>query len=195
MNLSGASGLVLAVGLASLVAGDGAAVDAAAPAPAITRAAWSETAWPFLRDQWSAGQALRCDAAQCGIPAQLYLRSKVGFCDCFNHVEDDDDIDRLTDFDLIGGDRVVPLGPGRRLALAAGPARLREFRLEDKRGEVRHAVAVVLAVDCQARIAMLVSPLKPTPATEAAALELLDDHRGALRDASAAATNQSDETQ
>jgi hypothetical protein len=193
MNLRGASGLVLAVGLASLVARDGAAVSAGAPL--LTSAAWSETAWPFLRDQWGAGQALRCDAAHCGIPAQLYLRSKVGFCDCFNHVEDDDDIDRLTDFDLIGGDRVVPLGAGQRLTLAAGPARLRAFQLEDRRGEVRHGIAVVLAVDCQARVAMLVSPQNLTPAIEAVALEFLDDHRGALRDASATATSQSDETQ
>ena len=196
MNVSGAAGLALALGLAGFVARDGTATgDDGAGRPALDRAAWSETAWPFLRDQWGGGRALHCVGAPCDEDSRLYLRAKVGFCDCFNHVEDDDDIDRLTDFDLIGGDRVVPLGPGRLLALTAGPARLRAFRLEGKRGEVRHAMAAVMAIDCQARVAMLVSKRHPTPALEATMLDLLDNDGSARRDASAAVANQSDATQ
>jgi hypothetical protein len=195
MNVSGAAALVLAVGLAGFVARDGVATGDSTGRPALDRAVWSETAWPFLRDQWGGGRALRCLGAPCDEGSRLYLRAKVGFCDCFNHVEDDDDIDRLTDFDLIGGDRVVPLGPGRRLALAAGPARLRAFRLESRRGEVRHAIAAVMAIDCQARVAMLVSERHSTPALEATMLDLLDNERGAVRDASAAVANPLDAPQ
>ena len=191
MNVGAAAGVVLAVGLAGLVTRDGAATGDGAGQPARDRATWSETAWPFLRDQWGGGRALRCVGPPCDEDSRLYLRTKVGFCDCFNHVEDDDDIDRLTDFDLMGGDRVVPLGPGRRLALAAGPARQRAFRLEDRRGEVRHAVAVVLAIDCQARVAMLVSGRRLAPALEAAVLDVLDN--GLVRNATL--SNQSDAIQ
>jgi hypothetical protein len=189
------AGLVVAIGFAGLVAGDGTAgVAETVGGRVLDRSAWRATAWPFLRDQWGDGIALSCPASRCGAETQLYLRTKVGFCDCFNHVEDDDDIDRLTDFDLIGGAQVMPLGPGRRRSLAAGPARLRSFRLEGSRGEVRHAVAVVLAVDCQARVAMLVSERSATPTLEAAVLTLLDDPRS-LRKPSIPAADRSDATQ
>jgi len=185
-----AAGIVAAIGLVGVVAGGGSAIGrATSQAGVADRVTWSETEWPFLRDQWGKGQAWRCEGAGCGDDARLYLRSKVGFCDCFNHVDDDDDVDRLTDFDFIGSDRVIPLGAGRKLAVANNPARLRTFRLEGKERSV-HAMAVVVAVDCEARVAMLVSSRESTPTLQAAAIARFGD-RGLPR----AVSNRSDAVQ
>jgi hypothetical protein len=59
-----------------------------------TRAAWREIAWPFPRDGWPAGRAFRCDEAGCGADIELYVRPKLGFCNCESGVADDDEVDR-----------------------------------------------------------------------------------------------------
>jgi len=43
---------------------------------------WTDAAWPFPIDQWGRGWAYQCKAADCGIEVKLYLRPKVGFCNC-----------------------------------------------------------------------------------------------------------------
>jgi hypothetical protein len=159
-----AAGLIVALGLVSLIGPDASAIGAAS-------VTFQDTAWPFLIDQWGTGRALRCEGPQCG-DTKLYVRSKVGFCECFNHV-DADDVDRLTDFDLLGGEHVVPLGPGRPLAVAGHSARLNAFRLESAKRPPRQAVSVVVESDCQAVVAMLVSARAPSPAVEAAVLDLM----------------------
>jgi hypothetical protein len=168
------AGVALAVGLAGLLAGDVSATGGGTSASAPDRVTWRETAWPFLRDQWGKGRAWLCEGPGCGAGARLYVRSKVGFCDCFNHVDDDDDIDRLADFDLIGNDRVVPLGAGRKLTVANNPARSRTFRLEGT-GRAKQVLAVVVAVDCGARVTILVSSRDGTPQIEAAVVAVVGD--------------------
>ena len=56
---------------------------------AIARPVWSEVRWPFPIDQWGTGRAFNCKAADCGGAAKLYLRAKIGFCDCTSGVADD----------------------------------------------------------------------------------------------------------
>jgi hypothetical protein len=180
------AGLVLALGVTALLAGDGAAMPGKTTPAFREGARFRESAWPFLLDQWGRGRAFRCQEADCGAEASLYVRSKVGFCDCFNHVDDDDDVDRLTDFDLMGGDQVVPLGPGQPIAVGGQPARWREFRLEHRLGKIRRAVAVVVATDCQAVVGMLVTDRDAAPAIETAALDLVAE---TLRHASGMASS------
>ena len=72
--------------------------------PAIERsgARWQEIAWSFPRDGWPAGRAFRC--ASCGdggAAVELYVRPKIGFCNCDTGVADDDEVDRVADLDLI----------------------------------------------------------------------------------------------
>ena len=62
---------------------------------------WREIAWPFPRDGWPAGRAFRCGAALCGTEVELYVRPKIGFCNCDSGVADDDEVDRVADLDLI----------------------------------------------------------------------------------------------
>ena len=174
MKLARLAGLGVAFGLIGLMGRDVSATNAV-PRPQ----AFSEIAWPLLRDQWGRGRAFTCDASRCGAQLKLYVRSKVGFCECFDHVDDDDDVDRLTDFDLIGGDRIVALGAGRRIAVNGNPARLRAFRLESPKGPARQALALAVASDCRALVALLVADREVAPDTrapiETAVLQLITD--------------------
>src|SRR5947199_7919293 len=66
-----------------------------------TAAEWREIAWPFPRDGWPAGRAFRCAPALCGEAVELYVRPKIGFCNCDSGVADDEEVDRVADLDLI----------------------------------------------------------------------------------------------
>src|SRR5207302_2489174 len=94
---------VLAIGALSAVA----AVQYAPPREA-PKSRWQEIAWPFPRDGWPAGRAFRCDGASCGGEVELYVRPKIGFCNCDKGVADDDEVDRVIDLDLIS-ERFAPL--------------------------------------------------------------------------------------
>jgi hypothetical protein len=116
------AGLALALSgvLAGAVAGYFAIV-APSPASKVTgdtgvRPVWTEAKWPFPIDQWGTGRAFACTAADCGTEVKLYLRAKLGSCDCTKGVADDDELDRMSDFDLVGGE-VSPLGAGRPIAI------------------------------------------------------------------------------
>ena len=45
-------------------------------------AVWTEVSWPFPLDQWGRGRAFQCKAADCGSELNLFLRAKIGFCNC-----------------------------------------------------------------------------------------------------------------
>ena len=76
------------------------------------RPVWTEVKWPFPIDQWGTGRAFACKAADCGAEVNLYLRAKLGSCNCTTGVAEDADLDRMSDFDLVGGE-VSPLDAGR----------------------------------------------------------------------------------
>ncbi len=48
----------------------------------------------------------------CGGEVELYVRPKIGFCNCDTGVADDDEVDRVADLDLIS-QRFAPLAPGK----------------------------------------------------------------------------------
>jgi len=90
--------LPLVVALAAGVGGD---VLAGSGSPGgIPR--WTEVTWPFPIDQWGTGRAFRCGAEACGVTVNLYLRPKIGFCNCAKGVYDDAELDRVGDVELIG---------------------------------------------------------------------------------------------
>src|SRR5271170_2723212 len=90
---------LLAVGtLSGVAAALYAHSDIGLPDIAATGAAnWREIAWPFPRDGWPAGRAFHCDTASCGAEVELYVRPKIGFCNCNSGVADDDEVDRVAD--------------------------------------------------------------------------------------------------
>jgi hypothetical protein len=111
------------------VGGDGLTADRA-PNGAL-HPQWTEVQWPFPIDQWGTGRAFRCGPAACGATVTVYLRPKIGFCNCAKGVYDDAELDRVDDLTLIGPQfsglaegRIVTVGwmKGRsRLFAVSGP--------------------------------------------------------------------------
>jgi hypothetical protein len=92
--------LPLMIALTGAVGGDvlaGNGAPAAAPHPH-----WVEGKWPFPIDQWGTGRAFQCNAEACGVTVNLYLRPKLGFCNCARGVYDDAELDRVGDVVLMG---------------------------------------------------------------------------------------------
>jgi hypothetical protein len=137
MTLPRTARLVLALVLVGLA---GAAGSAARIGSESRQLAWTEVSWPFLLDQWGTGQAFRCEHEGCGAEARLFVRMKRGFCNCFKGVADDDEVDRLTDFEFLGGPS-QPLGPGRPVKFADMGGRMRAFAVDSAEVPYRRAVS------------------------------------------------------
>ncbi len=115
--------------------------------------AWQEIAWPFPRDGWPAGRAFRCDVALCGDDVELYVRPKVGFCNCDSGVADDDEVDRVADLDLMS-ERFAPLEPGRVVRVAEMPGRLRSYDLRMSDGSRHGSVGIAVSRRCDLFVAV-----------------------------------------
>jgi hypothetical protein len=141
-------GRAFAVVLTIATAGGGYAALRAAQAPqrAIERPAWTENAWTFATDQWGRGRAFRCPAAACGSEIDLYLRAKLGFCNCARAI-DDDEVDRVADFDLIGGEHAA-LGSGRPIGVHGINGRSRRYALDGHGAKARSALVIALHDRC-----------------------------------------------
>src|SRR5215470_13409870 len=118
---------------------------------------WTEVAWPFPLDQWGAGKAFTCRQADCGTEVRVYLRAKLGFCNCATGVANDEDLDRMSDFDLIGGE-VIPLAAGRPVTIGTmnGRDRAYAFASDNKLG--KSALSVVFNDRCDMVVATAVLP-------------------------------------
>jgi len=132
----------------------GAWSDVAAVGRAATSAAdWREIAWPFPRDGWPAGRAFRCNGAACVGEVEVYVRPKIGFCNCDSGVADDDEVDRVADLDLIS-ERFVPREAGRVIRVADMPGRIRGYDLNMADGSRRTAVGIAVSRRCDLLVAV-----------------------------------------
>ena len=115
---------------------------------------WAEIAWPFPMDEWGTGKAYRCAATNCGHDVEIYLRGKLGFCNCTTGVADDAELDRLSDFQLVGG-RARPVAEGRPVRVAWMKGRSRDFALP---GLLSHKamMSVAFSNECDALVATAV---------------------------------------
>jgi hypothetical protein len=102
---------------------------------------FAEVRWPFPTDEWGEGNAFRCAAADCGVEVNVYIRAKIGFCNCSTGVSDDSELDRLSDFNLMDGKPSV-LGPGHEINIAWMKGRSRAYTVS----EPYHAPGSVLAI-------------------------------------------------
>jgi hypothetical protein len=134
------------------------------------RPVWSEAAWPFPMDQWGQGWAYRCKAADCGTEVNLYLRPKIGFCNCQTGVADDAELDRVGDLDLVGSE-TASLGPGRPIAVHGMKGRSRGYVV----GAPRASSVLSLAFNnrCDVVVATVVAGDAPVE-QEGAVLEFLN---------------------
>jgi hypothetical protein len=115
-------------------------------------AGWQEIGWPFPRDGWPAGRAFRCDVALCGEAVELYVRPKIGFCNCDSGVADDDEVDRVADIDLISA-RFAADQPGRAVQLADMAGRMRSYSLHMPDGSRHAALGLAVSRRCDLVVA------------------------------------------
>jgi hypothetical protein len=143
---------ILAVTLA-LGALSGVAAYQLVPAPTQGAAHWREIAWPFPRDGWPAGRAFRCEGGACE-GAELYVRAKLGFCNCDRGVADDEEVDRVTDLDLISP-RFVPTAPGDKVQIGAMQGRLRHYDVDMPDGFHHAASGIAVSHRCDLLVAVV----------------------------------------
>src|SRR6266404_6694004 len=172
----------LALVLAAALVGVSAAYFArVAPRPAemvtgdasAARPVWAEVKWPFPVDQWGTGRAFACNAADCGTEVKLYLRAKLGSCNCTTGVADDDDLDRMSDFDLVGGE-VSPFGAGRPITIAWMKGRSRAYALTAHNRPGRSTISVVFNDRCDMIVATVVVPHDQPATIEPRIIEFLN---------------------
>jgi hypothetical protein len=114
---------------------------------------WREIAWPFPRDGWPAGRAFRCMGESCGEDVELYVRPKIGFCNCDSGVADDDEVDRVADLDLTS-ERFAPLEAGRAIRIADMPGRLRAYDVRMSDGSRHTAIGIAVSHRCDLLVAV-----------------------------------------
>jgi hypothetical protein len=132
---------------------------------------WREIAWPFPRDGWPAGRAFRCASEFCGGEVEVYVRPKIGFCNCDTGVADDDEVDRVADLDLISA-RFAPREPGKAIRIADMPGRIRTYDLDMADGSRHSAVGIAVSHRCDLLVAVA-QGRGPVIAVQRAALEFL----------------------
>jgi hypothetical protein len=130
---------------------------AAAPTPGATAAApspaapvWTEVKWPFLLDQWGVGKAYECRPADCGVKIEVYIRPKIGFCNCATGVSDDAELERVADTDLVSP-KALPLGPGRPVKVGWMHGLVRPYRVTDEDEKARgRLLSIAFNDECDA---------------------------------------------
>src|SRR5215216_5109730 len=65
----------------------------------------------------------------CGDEVEVYVRPKIGFCNCDRGVTDDDEVDRVADLDLLS-ERFAPIAPGDVVGIADMSGRIRAYDLK-----------------------------------------------------------------
>ena len=113
---------------------------------------FAEVRWPFPVDEWGAGKAYRCGAADCGVEVNVYVRAKIGFCNCTTGVSDDNELDRLSDFNLMG-DKPAVLGPGHEIKIAWMKGRSRAYSVVEPYRAPGSVLAIAFNDRCDAIVA------------------------------------------
>lgn len=141
------------------------------PTPGRGAVIWTEVAWDLPLDNWGQGRVWHAIGATGG-EIRLFARTKTGFCNCFNGIADDAEIDRIGDVDL-HGDNFTPAGAGQFTSIGDLSGRKRLFAATQRWNGARHVLSIVAASDCKAVVATLVSDQAISPAAEASAVALL----------------------
>jgi hypothetical protein len=134
-------GFSVALAGAGLMAASVALFGLRAPAdPGSVEPAWTEVKWPFLLDQWGIGKAFTCQPADCGVKVDVYVRPKIGFCNCSTGVSDDAELERVADTDLVSP-KTKPSGASRPVKIGWMHGLARPYWVSD--GEASEALLSV----------------------------------------------------
>jgi hypothetical protein len=168
--------VLIAAVLAGLLAGDAMTgsgeQQTSAPTTSI-RPVWTEVKWPFPLDQWGVGRAFVCRSADCGGEVDLYLRAKLGFCNCTTGVSDDAELDRVGDLELLSA-TFNGLSDGGPITVGWMSGRSRPYHVSMRYGAPRTAIAIAFNDKCDVVITTVVAERNLTSAAEGAALEFLN---------------------
>jgi hypothetical protein len=135
---------------------------------------WIETKWPFLMDQWGEGKAFQCKAADCGVELNLYIRPKIGFCSSSTGVADDNELERLSDFDFMNGPGVA-LGEGHEINVAWMKGRLRAYAIANPNRSRASALSIAYNNNSDALVATVILNDAQPNAVEPAVIEFLNE--------------------
>ena len=149
--------------------GDAVSSSSASRAEDSIRPSWHETRWPFLMDQWGLGRAFHCAARDCGLDVDVYVRAKIGFCNCTTGVADDEEIDRIGDVELISA-QYAGDAPGNSVAVADMKGRSRLYRVTGK----GQALVVAFSRKCDVMVATAVAGSGRKAPPEALVLQFLN---------------------
>jgi hypothetical protein len=148
----------ISIAAAIVVAGSAAVWGIWAPAPpgaapsGALQPVWTETKWPFLQDQWGIGKAFVCMPADCGVKINLFIRPKIGFCNCSTGVSDDAELERVADTEFIAP-KVRPLGPGSPVKVGWMRGLSRAYlSFDDKPNE--HLLSIAFNDECDVVVAV-----------------------------------------
>ena len=125
---------------------------------------------------WTSGARARRSGARpsdCGAEVTVYVRAKIGFCNCATGVSDDEELDRISDYDLLGN-KLAALGPGRPIAVAWMKGRSRAFTVGGAQPPGKSALSVGFNDRCDAIVATAVLGHEQPAAIEPAVLEFLN---------------------
>jgi len=142
-------------------------------APSHGRPTWTEVAWPFLLDEWGKGKAFQCKAADCGTQVNLYLRAKIGFCNCTTGVADDEELARLSDFNLVGSE-LAAVTAGQAITVAGMKGRSRAYAVVGSKRAKNSALSIALNDRCDAIVATVVLGHDRPSSIEPSVIEFLN---------------------
>ena len=133
---------------------------------------WTEVRWPFPLDQWGPGRAFQCKAADCGGEVNLFVRAKIGFCNCAIGVADDDDLDRVGDVGLIDGESSA-VGVGRPIGVHWMKGRSRGYVVGGRGALAKSVLSIAFNDHCDVIVATAAVGSGERAAQERAVLEFL----------------------
>jgi hypothetical protein len=146
----------ISIAAAIVVAGSAAVWGVWAPAiPSAARSdaiepVWTEAKWPFLQDQWGIGKAFVCMPADCGVKIDLFIRPKIGFCNCSTGVSDDNELQRVADTDFVSP-KVQPLGASSPIKIGWMQGLSRAYRASDEKANL---LSVAFNDECDVVVAV-----------------------------------------
>jgi len=166
----------LGLALAALLANDPAAIGVAWPGRTAStdapHAVWREVNWPFLLDEWGVGRAYRCTSADCGTEINLYLRAKIGFCNCATGVSDNADLDRVSDLELFSDD-FVGLTDGHPVNVGRLKGRSRLYHVNIPYAQPRDMLEIGFNDRCDVAVATVLADKDRLRQAEGLALDFL----------------------
>ena len=169
--MSRARAAAVTLGAMLLLAGTAAQSVGLDPAQAPPK--FTEIKWPFELDQWGIGHAYRCAPESCGVEVNVYVRAKIGFCNCTTGVSDDLELDRVGDVSLIA-DKFSGVRAGEPVKVGWMSGRRRLFDVAPPSAPHSAALAVAINDKCDVIVATVTSGSDVPPQAERAALAFLN---------------------